>query len=155
MKRASPGEPLNRLHVSAVQSRGLGDAGADRFAIYDDRAGAAMPLATPVLGSGKVEVFSKDVQEQRAGGDYNGPGLSVDMEGDRYGVHLWDVSRPAVGSIAADLRGALPGSSYLAVGIEQGSCRGGPSETRSLRLAPGLHDLAPGLVAEGLVKRPR
>jgi hypothetical protein len=114
-----------------------------------------VPLAAPVLGSRKVEVFAKDVQEHGAGGDFQGPGLAVDVEGDGNGVHPWGITSPAVGSIAADLRGALSESSYLLVGIQQISRRGGPGEAGGLRLAQGLHGLAPVPVVERVGKGPR
>ncbi len=57
-------EPLDADDLGPLQFHHLGEAGTDRLAVHDDRAGAALPLPVAgLLGPGEAKVPAQIVKQ--------------------------------------------------------------------------------------------
>jgi hypothetical protein len=92
MQAFASGEAFDGGDGFACGEAGGGEAGGDGLAVEEDSAGAALPFAAAVLGSGEAEIFAEDVEEGSVGVGGKLMGLAVD--GDRHmtvSVLVWGV----------------------------------------------------------------
>jgi hypothetical protein len=60
---AVPRQTFDRCHRASVQLAYRDQAGIDYFSIDENRAGAALPFSTALLGPGEPQVFAQDIQK--------------------------------------------------------------------------------------------
>ena len=87
------GQALDREHRGAAEARRLEDAGAPRFAVDDDGAGAALALPAAILGSHKPELLAKEAKEAKGGIDLALHGAAVHLEGEQDLLHAISIRR--------------------------------------------------------------
>ena len=73
-------EALNGRHLTPVCLHGQGQAGPDRLAVEQHRAGPADPVLAADVGAGQAEVVAEEVREEQARRHALGVGAAVDAD---------------------------------------------------------------------------
>jgi hypothetical protein len=80
-------EALNGPHIGPVQARCPGQTGPHRFAVDDDRTGAALTFAVArLLGACQMEIMAQEIQEPAIPIHNKSMRFTVDPE--RYALHI-------------------------------------------------------------------
>ena len=88
IKLAVLGQALDRGHFAALTVDGQQEAGVHRAPVDEDGAGATVAHLTHFLGAGEAQIVAERVQERAAGFDGHRVLCPVDLEGERYIVHV-------------------------------------------------------------------
>ena len=122
-QRVVVAQSFDRRHLGAFDLGGRHQAGADRFAVDQDGAGAALPLAAPFLGAGEAAVLAQHVEQPRHRRD-----VDVDLAAVQGEAHAASLIASGSAGIAAHVDPEVPD------GVDH---RGGGSVDRQLAQALG------------------
>lgn len=64
-----PGKTFHGDNIASIHSHGQSQASENRFAIEENRAGAAFPDTAPIFGSRQPELVSEDIEKELIGRD--------------------------------------------------------------------------------------
>src|SRR4051812_16669347 len=141
-------QSLDGDDFGAVAGDRIGDAGAHRYAVDQDRAGAADAVLAAEMGAGQVAAFAQEIGQMRARPDRSGNRLAVD--GERNLVHAPAACRTARASATVWIclsRGPLMPAdcSEASTALRSNAARSHlpPNQGRASASTSGLRSVAP------------